>query len=326
MSELSTTTRTAAGAAVTSGTSTRYRIRYQTTYHYHGVVPNSRHLLRIAPKDGPRQVVRRCELQLSPQPDELRAELDFFGNPQTWAALDQPHGRLEVSLLAEVDVWSAADPHAATNPDADAQPPAPSVAQIRDAALRWPDAGPTAPAHFMTGTALTPLIDDAYAYAAKHIDDAQSIVAATLKLATQIHQDFAYRPGSTDASTTATTVFRHKQGVCQDFAHVMLATLRAAGIPAAYVSGYLRTVPPPGQPRLEGADAMHAWVSVWAGPLLGWIGVDPTNAMLTNASHIEVAVGRDYADVTPINGVIVASGGHGYGGGVDVVEIPVVAD
>jgi transglutaminase-like putative cysteine protease len=124
----------------------------------------------------------------------------------------------------------------------------------------------------------------------------------------RIKAGFAYEIGATTVETTPAMSFRLRRGVCQDFAHVMISGLRGLGLPAAYVSGYLRTVPKPGEPRLEGADAMHAWVMVWCGEAAGWCGLDPTNAVLAGDDHVVLAIGRDYADVAPIDGIVFASG------------------
>jgi transglutaminase-like putative cysteine protease len=144
-------------------------------------------------------------------------------------------------------------------------------------------------------------------------------VAAVAELNNRIHADFRYDPGATEVSTPVAQAFEARHGVCQDFSQIMIVGLRGLGLPASYVSGYLRTIPPPGQPRLEGADATHAWIAVWCGSALGWIGFDPTNAMLAGDDHLVLAVGRDYADVAPIDGVILASGGQTLKVEVDVI-------
>lgn len=147
------------------------------------------------------------------------------------------------------------------------------------------------------------------------------MLEAALELMHRVHDDFTYQPGATVVTTAPHEAFAAKAGVCQDFAQVMIAGLRGLGLPARYVSGYLRTILPEGQPRLEGADATHAWVEVWCGPAFGWIGLDPTNAIPAGDDHIILAVGRDYADVSPVDGVIVTSGDHILAVGVDVVPV-----
>jgi len=145
------------------------------------------------------------------------------------------------------------------------------------------------------------------------------VIEAAFDLATRIRTEFNYDPEYTEVSTPAIEAFEARRGVCQDFAHIMIAGLRGLGLPAAYVSGYLRTVPPPGKARLEGADATHAWVKLWCGPEAGWIGFDPTNALVVAGDHIELALGRDYADVAPIGGVVLGPGEQKIKVGVDVI-------
>ena len=148
-----------------------------------------------------------------------------------------------------------------------------------------------------------------------------SVIEGATRLMRRIRTDFSYDTKATVVSTPLEQAFDMRRGVCQDFAHIMIAGLRGLGLPAAYVSGYLRTIPPPGAKRLEGADATHAWVSVWCGPELGWIGLDPTNALVVANDHIVLATGRDYADVSPIDGVIVGSGAQKLQVDVDVVPV-----
>lgn len=138
----------------------------------------------------------------------------------------------------------------------------------------------------------------------------ESAFAAASVLMDSIHREFVYDGTATRADTPAVDAFRARRGVCQDFAHIMIIALRQYGIPAAYVSGYLRTIPPPGEARLVGADATHAWVNVWCGPQMGWIGFDPTNAMLADVDHIFTAMGRDFGDVSPVDGVFIGGAGQ----------------
>jgi transglutaminase-like putative cysteine protease len=166
-----------------------------------------------------------------------------------------------------------------------------------------------------------PLAPAVTEWTANSFPPGRSIVAGVIDLTRRIHRDFAYDPAATDVATPLARAFAARRGVCQDFAHVMIAGLRGLGLPAAYVSGYLRTEPPPGEKRLEGADAMHAWVEAWCGPALGWIGFDPTNGIVAGSDHIVVGHGRDYTDVSPVTGIILSSGTQGHSVAVDVVEV-----
>jgi transglutaminase-like putative cysteine protease len=178
--------------------------------------------------------------------------------------------------------------------------------------------GTRSPAHFLYPSRLVPLFDPATAYAADSFTPGRPIVAAVRELMQRVHDDFLYDPKATAVTTPLAEAFAARTGVCQDFAHAAIAGLRGLGLPAAYVSGYIRTLPPPGQPRLVGADASHAWVSLWCGAECGWLDFDPTNALVVGDDHIVVGRGRDYADVAPLDGVILASGGQTLTVNVDV--------
>ena len=154
-------------------------------------------------------------------------------------------------------------------------------------------------------------------YAQPSFAPGRSYLAAAMALMERVHRDFTYEPGVTEIDTPLIDAFRLRRGVCQDFAHLMLGMLRSLGLPARYVSGYLQTQPPPGQARLLGADASHAWISIWC-PVLGWVDLDPTNAVVPDASHVTVAVGRDYGDVVPLRGVIQGGASHTLDVAVDV--------
>ncbi len=177
------------------------------------------------------------------------------------------------------------------------------------------------PAHFIYPSRLVPRAPDVTAYAAKSFPPGRAVIDGARDLMGRIKRDFAYDPKATVISTPLAIAFAKRAGVCQDFAHVMIAGLRGLGLPAAYVSGYLRTIPPPGQKRLEGADASHAWVAVWGGRAVGWVGLDPTNDLIAAEDHIVVARGRDYADVSPIDGVLIGAGEQSIDVKVDVTPV-----
>jgi transglutaminase-like putative cysteine protease len=286
-----------------------YDVRHVATYDYGQVVPFSRHVARMIPTDRVGQTVLTADLDISPGPAERDSAVDFFGNGLTIFALDEPHDTLTVTLTARVAVTPPAPFLASLTPPA---------AAVAEAAANVADLGPASPAHHLFPSRSIQLDAAITRYAGECLPPGRPVLDGALDLNRRIHDEFRYEPGVTDASTSPSTAFAARRGVCQDFAHVMIAGLRGLGLPAAYVSGYLRTDPPPGRPRLEGADATHAWVAVWCGPEVGWVGLDPTNAMPAGEDHIVVATGRDYADVSPIDGVIVASGGHTLTVAVDV--------
>ena len=294
-----------------------YDIRQTTSYSYQVPVRVVRQVLRMTPVDRPgHQHVIAHMLDVDPEPAELMRGLDFFGNGLAWLTIDQPHGHLQITTRSRVEVSARALPDAAETPLVD---------DVRTLALEQPDLGPEAPAHGLFQSRAVPLDAEITDWAATSFRGDRPMLEAGLELMTRIKDDFAYQPGATHVATTPLEAFTTRAGVCQDFAQVMIAGMRGLGLPARYVSGYLRTIPPEGQPRLEGADATHAWVEIWCGPQHGWIGLDPTNAIPAGDDHIILAVGRDYADVSPVDGVIVSSGDHILSVGVDVAPVTPVA-
>jgi transglutaminase-like putative cysteine protease len=290
-----------------------YEIRQTTRYTYASPVPFSRQVLRLLPVARRGQTVITADLLITPEPTERLDGLDFFGNRITTVAFAFPHEALTLETRARVAVEAGP----ALEPDE-----TPAFEQIRRLAVAETDLGPLSPVHFLFASRVVAIDDAIGAYAAQSFPPGRPILAAALELTRRIHADFAYDPTATDVSTLPAEAFERHAGVCQDFAHVMIAGLRTLGLPAAYVSGFLRTLPPPGQPRLEGADATHAWVAVWCGRDTGWIGLDPTNGVVAAGDHVVLAIGRDYADAAPVDGVIVTSGDHTLDVGVDVVALP----
>jgi transglutaminase-like putative cysteine protease len=274
-----------------------YDVRQVTTYTYASKASYAHHVLRLTPIDRPRQRVHAAALDVSPAPVERREGFDFFGNRVTWVSLDQPHEVLVVKMAARVAVEELVAP---TEGD--------PWEDVREAGFATGDIGPQSPVHFLFPSRQVSLDPEIRDYAAQSFLSRRPMLAGALELMGRIKEDFVYEPGATTVSTTPPMSFALRRGVCQDFAHIMISGLRGLGLPAAYVSGYLRTVPAAGAPRLEGADAMHAWVLVWAGPQDGWYGLDPTNDVLAGEDHVVLAVGRDYADASPVDGVVFASG------------------
>lgn len=288
-----------------------YAVKQLTTYRYAASVPFARHLLRMTPVSGARQEVMSSSIAIEPEPRERTESDDFFGNRLTHLVLEKPHRMLALASTAMVRVVEAPPPDPAASP---------AWESVRDAAGLG-DLTARSPVHHIFPSRLVPIDGGIRAYAAESFAPERPVLAGGLELAQRIKRDFAYDPTATDVTTPPVEAFALRRGVCQDFAQVMIAGLRGLGLAAAYVSGYLRTNPAPGQARLEGADATHAWVALWCGPELGWQGLDPTNGIPVGSGHIALAFGRDYADVSPIDGVIVASGGHTLSVAVDVVPV-----
>lgn len=289
-----------------------YDVRLELHYDYEASVHGDRHLVRVAPVSvqGVQRVIA-SSLSFDPRPEQESSFLDFFGNTVTTIAYAGYHDHLDVKLSARVlveDLVVAAD----------LSPTVPALAQ--EIAGIW-DLAAASPHHFLAASPRVPLDAAITAYTAKSVARTMSVRAAAMDLCLSIHRDFKYDKDATKVDTGPSEAFALKRGVCQDFAHVMIAGLRGVGIPAGYVSGFLRTIPPKGKPRLEGADAMHAWVRVWCGQHAGWIEFDPTNAMIAGPDHITIGYGRDYADVSPIVGVLRTSGDHHTKQSVDVIRV-----
>ena len=288
-----------------------YDVRQTTSYAYGSFVPFAAHVLRLMPLPHQALDVLARDILIDPIPSEFSATRDFFGNATTHITLKAPHNRLTVESRFTV----ALSPGPLVDED-----DTPAWDTVRAAAYETTSLAARSPAHQIFASPRVPLDAAFQAYAAPLFAPARSILSGAVDLMHQIKADFAYDPDATDASTPARVAFAKRRGVCQDFAHVMIGCLRSLGLPAAYVSGYLRTHPVPGTPRLEGADAMHAWVAIWCGADAGWQGLDPTNALRVAADHVPLAFGRDYSDVSPIDGVIFDSGRHSLAVSVDVRE------
>jgi transglutaminase-like putative cysteine protease len=289
-----------------------YDIQHVSSYRYDNSVASARCIIRLKPRVTHNQRLSRCSFDVSPEPSYVSERVDFFGNNILELMIREPHSVLKVSLSARAHVQRPEYPAAALTP---------SWETIHCDALRIKDLSPLSPAHFIFPSRHVPLESAVTAYARESFSLGRPILEAAIELMIRINRDFKYDPEATHVATPLLEAFVKRGGVCQDFAHIMIAGLRGIGIPAAYVSGYIRTIPPPGEPRLEGADASHAWISVWCGGGIGWIDLDPTNNMLISDDHIVVASGRDYADVSPIDGIFVSSGQQKLDVEVDIVPI-----
>ena len=289
-----------------------YDIKHVTTYSYAGQVSFARCALRLKPLTGDGQNLQSHSVDIRPRPSERTARVDFFGTQIETVLIDAPHRLLKIESRARVEV--------------DRRPPvreadSPAWERVRESAFGAEKFEAASPVNYVFASSLTPIQPAITAYAATSFSAGRGVLAGAVDLMQRIYNDFKYDPKATVISTPLAEVFEKRHGVCQDFAHVMIAGMRGLGLPAAYVSGYLRTMPPPGQKRLEGADASHAWVAVWCGDEMGWVGCDPTNDILVANHHIELAVGRDFADVSPVDGVIVGSRRQKLGVAVDVVLV-----
>ncbi len=276
----------------------RYAVEHETRYVYDAPVAQSWQLAHLTPRLLPWQRLVSHALAIDPLPDERRDGADSYGNTVTRFALHGAHHQLRVRMQALVEVGERPQPVAADDLPWEA---------VRDALRDTPSAEALAAALLAEPTRLVALSERARAYAAPLFTGGRAWLDALDALTTCIHEDFAFEPGATTISTSVDEVLRGRRGVCQDFAHLMLACLRGHGLAARYVSGFLLTDPPPGEERLLGVDVSHAWVAAWS-PVHGWVDWDPTNNQRADARYTTLAWGGDFADVAPLAGVILGGG------------------
>jgi transglutaminase-like putative cysteine protease len=287
----------------------RFRVHHITRYRYEQPVSLCHSVAHLKPREQPGQRTRSAHVRVDPWPAVMREHLDFFGNRQSYFSIQQSHTALEVVATSEVEV------NARPVPDFGASPPWEQVvAELREG--REPDS--LAARIFTLPSAYVPLDAAAADYARRSFRPERPVLEAVAELMGRIYRELEYDPHFSTVATPLSEVLAHRRGVCQDFAHLALAGLRGLGLAARYVSGYLETLPPPGQPKLQGADASHAWFAVFL-PRVGWIDFDPTNDQVPGEQHITTAVGRDFQDVTPLRGVF-------YGGGEHELEVEVDVD
>ncbi len=289
-----------------------YDLSLHMGYIYDVPASGARHIMRLLPLSlDNRQRLIAGSLKISPHPDEQSNFTDFFQHPTTSILVRNHHEKLDIRMQARVQVES--QPVAADF--------SPVLAKLPDEISDCWTVNSSSPHHFLGISPRLPETPEIADYARQWATTNLTVMQIAHAVCTQIHKDFTYDAKATTVETTPKEAFRLKRGVCQDFTHVMIIALRSLGIPAGYVSGFLRTIPPPGKERLEGADAMHAWVRVWCGETAGWIELDPTNNIPAGTDHIVVAYGRDYSDVAPVIGVLKSYGSQKTVQAVDVIPL-----
>ncbi|MEP6739215.1 MAG: transglutaminase family protein [Caldimonas sp.] len=293
-----------------AGVADRYTVLHETRYAYRVPVAQSWQLAHLTPRVLPWQKVHAHDVRIEPEPDERHDGGDAFGNGVTHFAVHSPHPLLRVRMACEVDV--------SDRPDA-ARLGALAWEAVRESLHSAPAQDGLVAVRMAEPSTLVPWSDAARAWATPSFSAGRDWLDAVTDVMHRIHAEFEFEPGATTVTTSVDEVLAQKSGVCQDFAHLMLACLRGYGLPARYVSGYLLTDPPPGRPRLLGVDASHAWVAAYS-PVHGWVEFDPTNDTLADRRHITLAWGGDFADVVPLRGVIL--GGRGQRMEVAVSVIP----
>ena len=277
----------------------RYRVTHKTEYSYAEQVTQCFNEAHLVPRDAPHQTCHSNHLSIDPLPSDFTERQDFFGNRVNYFSIEQPHTDFHITATSEIQLDGSPAESAAFNDipwnvvrDRLCSAEEPSFIEYRQYILNSP---------------LVPMIPELADYGSASFTLNRPLIEAVLELMERVHREFSYDPGFTSVSTPLSEVLYHRRGVCQDFAHLAIGCLRSKGLAARYVSGYLETVPPPGKQRLVGADASHAWFSVFV-PEVGWIDFDPTNNRMPLQQHITTAWGRDFSDVTPLKGVIFGGG------------------
>lgn len=285
-----------------------YTIRHHTIYRYDFPVSVSHHVARLKPLSNVRQQTHAFELSILPQPEAVIERVDFFGNALHQFSLQKSHQELELEAYSEVTV----DAPGAPLPDIAA-----TCAEVRSALTqpRTPEAFEAK--QFTYASPQIPILPELQDLTRSFLAESGHYLGGALALAEFIYDNYEFDPTATDVMTPVQEVVKLRRGVCQDFAHLGIACLRSIGMPVRYASGYILTNPPPGMPRLEGADASHAWISIYD-PDLGWIDIDPTNNIICGEQHIAVGYGRDYQDVSLVRGAMTGGGRHSIEVGVTV--------
>ena len=288
-----------------------FEVSHKTVYHYTAPVAQAHHLVHLAPREHERQRTIRHSLLIEPAPASRSDFTDYFGNPASAVGIESRHSELLIHSRSVIEVKAP--------PPLDVKRSA-AWEDVAAALSASHDAYDIDVVQFLMASHHTGTTPELIAFAAPSFKPGRPILECAWDLTSRIHADFKYDSAATDVATTVDELLEIGRGVCQDFAHLMIGAMRAFGLPARYVSGYLLTHPPVGKAKLIGSDASHAWVSVWA-PDIGWVDFDPTNKMIPKDEHITIGYGRDFQDVSPVTGVLLGGGSHHIDVAVDVVPV-----
>jgi transglutaminase-like putative cysteine protease len=278
----------------------KYRILHKTGYRYSEPASLSQNELFLLPRQTAVQQVSDCRVDIDPEPQYLHQRIDYFGNQVQVFMVQQPHSALTITAASTVETTRPAAP------EPDCTPAWETVARGL-AAPASPEA--LEACQFLFPSPLVTVGPSAAAYARSSFAPGKPVLACALDLIRRIYAEFNYDKSATTIDTSVEQILEERRGVCQDFAHLAVSCLRSLGLAARYVSGYLETLPPPGKPKLVGADASHAWISLFV-PDAGWVDLDPTNNLIPGEAYVTLAWGRDYGDVTPVKGVVMGGGVH----------------
>lgn len=286
-----------------------YRVSHTTTYEYESTVTVCQNMARLTPFSNKNQTCLKTFFNIEPAPQAIRTHMDAYGNKVTYFEISRPHQTLTITVVSEVEVKNQSQQELfSTDTPWDT---------VRDLIRSSKDERTIMVREYCLPSPLVPIIEGVRDYALESFTPGRPLMEATNDLMRRIFTEFKYDPSFTTISTPLQDVLAHRKGVCQDFSHLAIASLRSLGLPARYVSGYIETVPPEGEDKMQGADASHAWFSVYS-PTNGWVDFDPTNNLVPDEQHISLAQGRDFADVTPLKGVIYGGGSHELDVAVDV--------
>lgn len=289
----------------------KFEISHRTTYAYRSTVAQSHHAVHLQPRQTARQNVIHHSLLIEPAPVSRSEIVDVFGNSASLLRIEEAHTEFIVHARSTVEIALAPSQNLQYGPAwHDTRLPRGSVYALSDTDVR----------QFLVRSRHVPFSEELRNFALPSFPTGRTALAGAMDLTQRIFKEFTFDPRATDVATPVSRVLETKRGVCQDFAHLAIAALRSLGIPARYVSGYLMTRPPPGQIKLKGADASHAWLSVWAADS-GWVDFDPTNGIVPGDEHITLAYGRDYEDISPISGVLLGGGDQTMSIAVDVEPV-----
>lgn len=286
----------------------RYRVTHHTEYFYADRVPLGHNVIRLRPRDTAVQTCEYNELSVTPVPADQRQRVDYFGNHAIWIAVQEPHHSLKIEMNSEVTVAPAKAPANLTGPPWDRVP------EFMSSGL---DPAVLAAREYTFDSPYITCCAELARYAKPDFPPGAPLVTCIMNLTHRIFDEFTFDTGATTIGTPLLEILRHRHGVCQDFAHLQIGCLRSLGLPARYVSGYLVTKPPPGQRRLIGADASHAWISAFI-PDHGWVDFDPTNDLMPSDQHITIGWARDYDDISPVKGITIGGHSHSLKFSVDV--------
>jgi len=289
----------------------KYKVEHHTQYEYQSPASLCHNLICQGPGKNPYQINLDFECEIWPQPHYQTTRIDFFENQWIYFSIQKSHQELSVRVTSEVDLqspqWLSVEPE-----------DTPAWEEV----VRWLQSTDARndTRQFYLESEYVRFVPGVREYARESFTPGRPVMAAMLDLNKRINRDFTFTPGFTDISTPLEEVFAHKKGVCQDLSHFALACVRSLGLAARYISGYIETLPPPGKPKLVGSDASHAWIALFI-PELEWVEFDPTNNLMVADQHIRAAVGRDFADIVPLKGIVYSSGGQQMKVSVDVGKI-----